>query len=86
MFLEIAGAHGICPDVNSPVPEFALLAGGDWIHRIPRALAALGVGLYNPIPCPSAAHDQLQYPPSNTVTLRTARLGTGTRAGSRCHM
>ena len=74
MFWEIAGAHGICPEVHYPVPEFATLAGGDWVHRIPRALAALGVGLYNPIACPRAAHVQLQSPPGNIVTLRTARL------------
>ena len=35
--------------MHYPVPEFATLARGDWVHRIPRALAALGVGLYNPI-------------------------------------
>ena len=29
MFWEIAGAHGICPEVHHPVPEFATLAGGD---------------------------------------------------------
>ena len=74
MFWEIAGAHGICPEVHYPVPEFATLAGGDWVHHIPRALAALGVGLYNPIACPRAAHVQLQSPPGNIVTLRTARL------------
>ena len=71
-FWEIAGAHGICPGVHYPVPEFATLAGGDWVHRIPRALAALGVGLYNPIACPRAAHVQLQSSPGNIVTLRTA--------------
>ena len=74
MFWEITGAHGICPEVHYPVPEFATLAGGDWVHRIPRALAALGVGLYNPIACPRAAHVQLQSPPGNIVTLRTAKL------------
>ena len=74
MFWEIAGAHGICPEVHYPVPEFATLAGGDWVHRIPRALAAPGVGLYNPIACPRAAHVQLQSPPGNIVTLRTAKL------------
>ena len=42
MFWEIAGAHDICPEVPYPVPEFASLAGGDWVHRIPRALAARG--------------------------------------------
>ena len=63
MFWEIAGAHGICPEVHYPVPEFATLAGGNWVHRIPRALAALKVGLYNPIACPRAAHVQLQSPP-----------------------
>ena len=57
-----------------PVPEFATLAGGNWVHRIPRALAALGVGLYNPIACPRAAHVQLQSPPGNIVTLRIAKL------------
>ena len=74
MFLEIAGAHGICPKVHYPVPEFATLVGGDWVHRIPRALAALGVGLYNPIACPRAAQVQLHSPPGNIVTLRTAKL------------
>ena len=74
MFSEIAGAHGICLEVPYPVPEFATLAGGDWVHRIPRALAALGVGLYNPIACPRAAHVQLQSPPGNIVKLRTAKL------------
>ena len=73
-FWEVAGAHGICPEVHYPVPEFASLAGGDWVHRIPGALAALGVGLYNPIECPRAAHVQLQSPPGNVIALRTARL------------
>ena len=74
MLWEIAGAHGICPEVHYQVPEFATLAGGDWVHRIPWALAALGVGLYNPIACPRAAHVQLQSPPGNIVTLRTVKL------------
>ena len=74
MFWEIAGAHGICPEVHYPVPEFATLAGGDWVHLIPRALDALGVGLYNPIACLRAAHVQLQSSPGNIVTLRTAKL------------
>ena len=56
-------------------PELATLAGGDWVHRVPWALAALGVGLYNPIACPRAAHVQLESPPGNVVTLRTAKLG-----------
>ena len=74
MFWEIAGAQGICPEVHYPIPEFATLAGGDWVHRIPGALAALGVGLYNPIACPRAAHVQLQSPPGNIITLRTVKL------------
>ena len=74
MFWGIAGTHSICPEVHYPVPEFATLAGGDWVHRIPLALAALGVGLYNPIACPRAAHVQLQSPPGNIVTLRTTKL------------
>ena len=74
MFWEIASAHSICPGEHYPVPEFPTLAGGDWGHCIPRALAALGVGLYNPIACPRAAHVQLQPPPGNIVTLRTAKL------------
>ena len=74
MFWEIGGAHGICPEGDYPVPEFATLAGGDWVLRIPRVLGALGVGLYNPIACPRAAHVQLQSPPGNIVTLRTAKL------------
>ena len=75
MFWEIAGAHGICPEVHYPVPEFATLARGDRVYRIPRALAALGVGLYNSIACPRAVHVQLQSPPGHIVTLRTAKLG-----------
>ena len=74
MFWKKAGAHSICPEVHYPVPEFATLAGGDWVDRIPQALVALGVGLYNPIACPRAAHVQLQSPPGNIVTLRTAKL------------
>ena len=41
MFWEIASAHSKCPEVHYPVPEIAALAGGDWVDRIPRALAAL---------------------------------------------
>ena len=74
MFCEIASAHGICPKVHYPVPEFATLAGGDWVQRIPQALVALGLGLYNPITCSRAAHVQLQSQPGNIVTLRTAKL------------
>ena len=74
IFWEMAGAHGICPEVSYPVPEFATLPGGNLVNRIPRALAALGLGLYNPMECPRAAHVQLQSPPGNVVTLRTAKL------------
>ena len=74
MFWEIAGAHEICPKVHYPVPELATLAGDDWVHRIPRALAALGVGLDNHIPCPRAAHVQLQSAPGHIFTLQTAKL------------
>ena len=74
MFWEIAGAHGICPKVHYPVPEFACLAWGDLINGITRALAALAVGLYDPIECPGAANIQLQCAPSNFITLRAARL------------
>ena len=52
MFWEIAGTHAICLEVHYPVPEFATVAGGNWVHRIPRALAALGVGPDSPIDCP----------------------------------
>ena len=41
MIWEIAGAQGICLEVHYPVPEFAFLAGGDWILRILRSMAAL---------------------------------------------
>ena len=60
--------------MHYPVPELATLAGGDWVHRIPQALAALGVGLYNLIACPRVAEVQLQSPPGNIVTLRTIKL------------
>ena len=75
IFWEIAGAHGICPEVPYPVPEFVTLTKGDWVQRILRALAALEVGLYNPIAAPGAADVQLQSPPGDVVTLRTAKLG-----------
>ena len=74
MLWEIASAQGICHEVHYPVQEFTTLAGGDWVHRIPRALATLGVGLHNPLACPRAAHVQLQSPAGNIVTLRTAKL------------
>ena len=77
MFLEIAAAHGICPKVDYPVPEFATLAEGGWVHRVARALAVLGVGLYNCIACPRAAQVQLQSAPGNVITLRTAKLQDG---------
>ena len=66
--------HGICPEVHYPVPEFATLAGVHSVNHVPRALAALGVGLYYPVVCLGAAHVQLQSPPGNVVTLRTAKL------------
>ena len=59
MFWELAGAHGIPPKVNYPVPEFASVAAADFISGMPRAQAALGVGLYNPIQCLRMAHIQL---------------------------
>ena len=74
MCREIAGAHGICPEVHSPVPEFATLAGGDCVSRIPWALAALGVGLFNPKECPRAVHMKLQSFRGNVVTLPTDEL------------
>ena len=49
MSWDIASAHGICPEVHYPIPEFASLAGGAWIDGIPRALVALDVGLCDPI-------------------------------------
>ena len=81
MFWVITGAHGICPEVHYPVREFATPAGGDWVNRIPRALAALKVGLYNPIKCPRAAHIQLQSSPK-AMSSRCVppSCGTATRA------
>ena len=64
MFWVIAGGNGICPKVHYR----------NLIKRIPRSLAALGVGLCNPIECPRGAHIQLQSPLGNVVTLRTARM------------
>ena len=51
------------PRGHYPVLEFAALAGGDWVKHVCRALAALGVGIYNVIACPRAAHVQLQSLP-----------------------
>ena len=80
MFWEIAGAHGICPEVHYPVPELATLAGGDWVHRIPRALAAPRVGLYNPSRAPGKPMSN--YSPRRATSSRCAppRCGTATRA------
>ena len=44
------------------------------MKRVPWAVAAPGLGLYNPIACSRAAHVQLQSPPDNVVTLCTAKL------------
>ena len=74
MLWKVARAHGICPEVHHPVPEFATLAGGNWVTRVPQALAALGMGLYNPIESPRVAHVQLQSPRRNVVTPRTATM------------
>ena len=74
IFWDIAGAHGICPEVHYPIPELAALAGGGWVHRVARALTAPEVGLYNPSACHRAAHVELQSPPGNDVTLRNAKL------------
>ena len=63
MFGEIAGAHSICRGVHYPIPEFPTLAGGNLVHPVSRALAALGVGLCNPLAYPRAAQLQLQSPP-----------------------
>ena len=74
MFLENADSHGICPRVQHSVPEFASLAGGGWINRIPRALTALSVGLYTPNECPRAGDIQPQSPPGDVLTLHTASV------------
>ena len=74
MIWQGAGAHGTCPEEQYPIPEFAALAGGDWVNRVLRALAALEQGLYNPIVCFRAAHVQLQSPPGNVFTFRTGKL------------
>ena len=81
MFWVIASVHGIWPEVHYPVWEFATLAGGDWVNRILRALAALELGLCNPIKCPRAAHIQLQSPPK-AMSSRCVppSCGTATRA------
>ena len=50
------------------------MQGSDWVHRVPWALSALGVRLYNHIACSRAAHVQLQSPAGNVFTLRTAKL------------
>ena len=62
------------PRCSIPSRSLPPSGGGNWVHRIPQALAALGVGLYILIECPRAANIQLQFPPGNVVTLRTAKL------------
>ena len=51
-FWKITDAHGICPEVHYPVPEFASLAESDCIHRIPWSLAVLGSGSTTPSSAP----------------------------------
>ena len=79
MFWEIAGAHRICPEINYRVPEFATLAGGDWVHRVPLALAAPGVGLYNPIACPRAANSSYRPPQATLSCCAPPSCGTATQ-------
>ena len=45
-------------------------------------LGRLGVGPYNPVACPRAAHIQPPSPPGRVVTLRTAKL----RHRDSCHL
>ena len=73
MFWEIA-------EVHYPVPKFATLAGGDWVHRIPRALAALGMGFTTPSRAPG--RPMSNYSPRRAASSRCAppSCDTATRA------
>ena len=68
-------AHSsICPEVHYPVPAFATLAGGDWFHRIPRALAALWVGALQPHRVPQSSSRPATVPPAKLRHRDTCRL------------
>ena len=85
MFWEIAGAHGICPEVNYPVPELATLAGGHWVHIIPWAVAAWRWGSTTPSRAPG--QPMSSYSPPRAATSRCAppSRGIATSAASQCH-
>ena len=76
MFWEIADAQSICPEVHYPVPEFATLAGGDWVHRIPRPWPPWEWGSTTP----SRARGQptSNYSPPRAISSRCAPPSCGT--------
>ena len=80
MFSEIAGAHGICPEVHYPVPEFATVAGDELVYHIPWALAALRDGALQPHRVPQGG------PRPAAVTPRLSRHAVSRQAATTRHM
>ena len=80
MFSEIAGAHSICPEVHYPVPEFATLAGGDSVHRIPWALAPRGLGSTTPSPAPGQPTSNYSPQGATSSCCAPPSYDTATRA------
>ena len=80
MIWEIAGAHGICPEVHYPVPEFATLAGGHWVHRIARPWPPWEWGCTTPSRAPG--RPMSNYSPRRATLSRCAppSCDTATRA------
>ena len=74
VFPEIASAHGICPEVHYPVPDFATLAGGRLGPPRTPGPRSSGGGALQPNRVPKGSPAQVQSPPGNVVTLRTAKL------------
>ena len=80
MLWEIAGAHSICPEVHYPVPEFATLAEGDWVHRVPGPWPVWGWGSTTPSGAPG--QPMSSYSPRRAMLSCCASpsCGTTTRA------
>ena len=80
MFWEIAGAHGICPKVHYPVPEFTTLAGPTGSTAYPRSWLLWEWG--STTPSRARGRPTFGYSPPRATLSRWAppSCGTATRA------
>ena len=74
MFWEIAGTHGIRPEVHYPVPEFATLAGATGSIACPGPWLLPERGSTTASRAPGRPTSSCSPPPGNVFTLRTAKL------------